>query len=95
MKNKNTDGLTQEMIDLATTTTLTDPLAEHAKKFAEAQAQEITPTTKVVKLQWRMCEGCNCSFSTLERTVPGDSSFKDGDKIYGQSALEDADELVS
>lgn len=75
--------------DQTTERTTTDVMKTQLEKVLS-----VKPEIKTVKLQWRKCQGCSCSFSTLERTVPGDSHINDGDKIYGLDSLEENDKFI-
>lgn len=74
--------------------TTTDALKEAAQRFADAQEQAVVKNdVRTVKLIWRNCQGCNCKFHNLTRSVPINSELKDGDHIYGVEALLDTDQF--
>lgn len=58
------------------------------KEFEESQQ---TPRTRVVKLKYQSCCGCGCDTTWIKRTVPYDSTLKDGDDAVN---LQDDDEVI-
>lgn len=58
------------------------------EKFEKISSQ---PATREVKLIYQSCCGCGCHDTTVVRTVPYDSSLKNGDRI---SSLEKGDKQL-
>lgn len=54
---------------------------EFQKKFREIKAIEIPVLYRTVKLKYKSCCGCGCSYVTIYRKVPADSLLKDGDRV--------------
>jgi hypothetical protein len=49
------------------------------KRFEQVQAEPVQELTRLVKLKYKQCCGCGCSYTDIIREVPNDSPLKNGD----------------
>ena len=50
-------------------------------KLGATRAQKVVVKTRYVELRYKSCCGCGCNYYRIGRTVPFNSSVKDGDTI--------------
>lgn len=56
----------------------------------QQEAQKIKPLTRWVRLSYRDCCGCGCSWEPLYREVPYDSELQEDERV---SSVETTDQL--